>query len=320
MFKNFATPLAYFATVARLHSVRGAAEMLRIAPSALSRQMRQIEERAGLPLFERVPRGVNLTPAGEILYAYVQRWEKDFGSLTDDLDSLAGLRVGTVTVSTVEIATYGVVPRAVHALREKLPGVSVHLKVGHIDTVLRDMAEGKAEIGILINMPKAAGVRAAWSVRTAMGAVVPPDHPLAGSRELRMADCLAYPIVMPDDTLMASSAIRQALERTRRGVRVAATCNRIASLKALVKAGVGLTFLALLDVVPETAAGELRFIKLKDRDIEAPHISLVVAKHGKLSPAALALLDLLRHELEKDGNEPGNGERRPAGRRVRKPA
>jgi len=297
LFKTFATPLAYFATVAQVRSVRRAAEILRIAPSALSRQIRRIEERAGLPLFERVPRGVNLTPAGEIFFAYAQRWERDFGRLTDELQGLVGLRVGTLTVATAEIATYSVVPRAVHALRQTMPGITVHVNVGHIDDVLRDMAEGKAEIGILINMPKAAGVRSAWRVRNPIGAVVPSGHKLAGRRDIGIAECLTYPVIIPDESLTSSFAIRRALERTRRGMRIAGTSNRIVSLKALVKAGVGITFLAKLDVDPDIAAGELCFVRLTDRDIEAPEISLVVAKHGKLSPAARQLLALLKREL-----------------------
>ncbi|MEH2476348.1 DNA-binding transcriptional LysR family regulator [Nitrobacteraceae bacterium AZCC 2161] len=297
MFKALATPLAYFAAVARLGSVRAAAEILRIAPSALSRQIRRMEDLAGLALFERLPRGVNLTPAGEILFSYVQRWEKDFSGLNDDLRSLAGLRAGTLRLATVEIATYSVVPRAIRALRDVMPGITVNTNVGVTDGVLRDVAEGKAEVGVVINMPKAAGVRSAWGVRTAVGAVVLPDHPLAQQQEARIADCLAYPIIMPDETLMVRSAIRRALERTRRGVRIAGTCNRIASIKGLAKAGVGVAFLVELDVSSEIEAGEFSFIKLKDRDIEAPYISLVVSKHDKLSPAAAKFLDLLKREL-----------------------
>lgn len=300
MFKVLATPLAYFAAVARLRSVRRAAEQLRIAPSALSRQIRQVEELAGLSLFERVPRGVNLTPAGQILFSYVQRWELDFRGLDDDLHGLAGHRAGTLKIATVEIATYSVVPRAIRALRDAMPGLTVNTNVGVTDAVLAEITEGKAEVGVVINLPKAAGVRSAWGVRTAVGAVVLPDHPLAQLREARIADCLAYPIIMPDETLMVRSAIGRAIERTRRGVRVAGTCNRVASIKGLTKAGVGIAFLVELDVMSEIESGEFRFVKLKDRDIEAPYISLVVPKHDKLSPAGIKFLDLLKQELIPD--------------------
>jgi DNA-binding transcriptional LysR family regulator len=303
--KAFATGLAYFGDVARLRSVRRAAERLRIAPSALSRQIRQIEERLGLPLFERAPRGLHLTAAGEILFAYLQRWEKDFGALSDDLQGLAGLRLGTLRLATVEVATYGVVPRAIRALHDKMPGMTVQMKVGVTDAILRDVAEGRAEIGIVINMPRAPGVKSAWDVRTTVGAVVPPGHELAGRREASFADCLAYPVVMPDEDLIVHYAIRRALARTTRAACIAATSDRIASIKALVKAGVGLSFLVELDVAPEIETGELCFIKLKDRDIEPPHISLVVPKRSKPSPAALTLLALLQRELMPDGKKPG---------------
>jgi DNA-binding transcriptional LysR family regulator len=297
MFKTLATPLAYFAAVARLGSIRGAAELLRIAPSALSRQIQQMEELAGLSLFERVPRGVNLTPAGEILFSYVQRWERDFSGLDDNLRSLAGLRAGTLKLATVEIATYSVVPRAIRALRDAIPGITVNTNVTVTDAVLRDIADGKAEVGVVINMPKAAGVRSAWGVRTAVGAVVLPDHPLAQLREVSIADCLAYPIIMPDETLMVRSAIRRALERTRRGMRVAGTCNRVASIKGMAKAGLGVAFLVELDVTTEIENGEFRFVKFKDRDIQPPYLSLVVPKHSKLSHVALTFLELLKSQL-----------------------
>jgi DNA-binding transcriptional LysR family regulator len=261
-----------------------------------------MEKLAGLSLFERVPRGVNLTPAGEILFSYVQRWELDFRGLNDDLHTLAGLRAGTLKVATVEIATYSIVPRAIRALRDAMPGITVNTNVGVTDAVLREIAEGKAEVGVVINMPKASGVRSAWGVRTPVGVVVRPDHPLAQLREARLADCFAYPIVMPDETLMVRSAISRAIERTRRAVRVAGTCNRIASIKGLVKADVGIAFLVELDVTSEIETGEFRFVKLKDRDIEAPYISIVVPKHGRSSPAVIKFLDLLKQELNPNRN------------------
>lgn len=297
MFRAMATPLVYFGTVARLGSVRTAAEALRIAPSALSRQIQRMEDLAGLPLFERLPRGVSLTPAGEILFGYIQRWERDFASLGDDLSDLAGVRAGTLRLATVEIATYSVIPRAIRALRADMPGITVNTHVGITDAVLRDVAEGKAEVGVVINMPKASGVKAAWSIRTAVGAVVLPNHPLAKQRDIRIADCLDFPIIMPDETLMERSAIRRALDKRRRGIRIAATCNRVASIKGLAKAGVGVAFLAELDVSSEIESGELGFVRLKDRDIEAPYMSLVVPKNGKPSPAATRFLQKLKGEL-----------------------
>jgi len=302
--RAFATGLAYFGTVARLRSVRGAAESLRIAPSALSRQIRNIEERLDVTLFERGPHGVHLTAAGKVLLTYLERWETDFDGLSEALHGLAGLRLGTLRLATVEAVTFHPLPQAIGALRAEMPGITVHVTVGLTDAVLLDVAEGKAELGVLINLPKASGVRSAWEIRNAMGAVMRPDHPLAGRREITIAECLAYPLVMPDERLVAYSAVRRALGRTRRAPRVSATCNRIGPLKSLVKAGVGLAFMAQIDIGPDVAAGDLRFIRLTDRDIESPLISAVAPKRTNVSPAGKRFLELLQHEVMMDRHAP----------------
>jgi DNA-binding transcriptional LysR family regulator len=167
------------------------------------------------------------------------------------------------------------------------------------------VAEGKAELGVLINLPRASGVRSTWEVRNVIGAVMRPDHPLAGRRELTIAECLAYPLVIPDERLVAYSAVRRAMARTKRAPRVSATCNRIGPLKSLVKAGVGLAFMAQIDIGPDVAAGDLKFVRLTDRDIEAPLISTVAPKRTSLSPAAKRFSELLRREVMLDYRAPG---------------
>jgi DNA-binding transcriptional LysR family regulator len=302
MLKAFATSLAYFAAIARLRSVRRAAEALRIAPSALSRQIRQIEERLDVQLFERSQQGVHLTPAGEVLLTYLDRWEKDFTGLNEALRGLTGLRLGTLTLASVESATYSVVPRAIGALRERMPGMTINMSVGVTGTILKDVAEGRAEIGVVINMPRASGVKSAWAVRNPVGAVVPAGHPLARLREITLAECLTHPVILPDKGLVVHFAIQRALERAGHGVRIAATSNRIVSIKSLVTAGLGLTFMTHLDVASEVTAGVLSFVRLKDRDVEPPLYSLVIPRRSRLSSAGALLLELLRRELGRETN------------------
>jgi molybdenum-dependent DNA-binding transcriptional regulator ModE len=68
----------YFAEVARSGSLRRAAEKLHISASAINRQILQAEEAFGTPLFERLPEGLRMTTAGELLYDNLLRWQKSF--------------------------------------------------------------------------------------------------------------------------------------------------------------------------------------------------------------------------------------------------
>ena len=64
--------LKYFDEVARAGSIRQAAEALHVAPSSVNRRIQDLEEELGVPLFERLPRGMRLTAAGELFVQYVR--------------------------------------------------------------------------------------------------------------------------------------------------------------------------------------------------------------------------------------------------------
>ncbi|RYF67418.1 MAG: LysR family transcriptional regulator, partial [Comamonadaceae bacterium] len=64
--------LRYVDEVARVGSIRQAAERLHVAPSAVNRRIQDIEEELGTPLFERLPRGMRLTAAGELFVRYIR--------------------------------------------------------------------------------------------------------------------------------------------------------------------------------------------------------------------------------------------------------
>lgn len=101
----------YFAEVARSGSLRRAAEKLHISASAINRQILQAEEAFGTPLFERLPEGLRMTAAGELLYDNLLRWQKEFRLTRQKFDELQGLKRGTVSVGMVQALAEGALPR-----------------------------------------------------------------------------------------------------------------------------------------------------------------------------------------------------------------
>jgi DNA-binding transcriptional LysR family regulator len=100
----------YFAEVARSGSLRRAAEKLHISASAINRQILQAEEAFGTPLFERLPEGLRMTTAGELLYDNLLRWQKEFHLTRQKFDELQGLKRGTVSVGMVQALAEGALP------------------------------------------------------------------------------------------------------------------------------------------------------------------------------------------------------------------
>src|SRR5580658_8109068 len=94
--------LRYVEAVARCGSIRRAAESLSIASSAVNRMILDLERALGAKLFERLPRGVRLTSAGEYLLLHVRRSAADFDVARAQIDGIKGVQRGHVKVAAIE--------------------------------------------------------------------------------------------------------------------------------------------------------------------------------------------------------------------------
>ena len=88
--------LHYVDAVARCGSIRGAAETLHVAASAVNRRIQDLEDELGTPLFERLTRGVRLTAAGELFLGYARRRHADLEQVRSQIEDLRGVRRGRV--------------------------------------------------------------------------------------------------------------------------------------------------------------------------------------------------------------------------------
>lgn len=92
----------YVEEVARCGSIRRAAESLNIASSAVNRMILELERALDAQLFERMPRGVRLTSAGEFLLLHIRRSNFEFETVREQIDGLKGVQRGHVTIAAVE--------------------------------------------------------------------------------------------------------------------------------------------------------------------------------------------------------------------------
>ena len=92
--------LRYIDEIARVGSIRQAAERLHVAPSAVNRRLQDLEAELGTPIFERLPRGMRLTAAGELFIDYVRSRAAALEQVRSNIEALRGLRRGTVRIAT----------------------------------------------------------------------------------------------------------------------------------------------------------------------------------------------------------------------------
>jgi DNA-binding transcriptional LysR family regulator len=191
--------LRYFVAVAEeLHFGR-AAERLHIAQPPLSRQIRDLEREVGTPLFERVPRGVELTPAGSAFLPEARLTLAQAERAQRTAQRAAQGETGRLRVGFVEAATHsGILPDVMSFFRVHLP--SVGLSLFELDPLRHAEAfrDGQIDLGILHSPPLDADrwLRVEVIYTEPVVLAVPKSHPLAARPRLALSTLAAEPFVL----------------------------------------------------------------------------------------------------------------------------
>jgi len=177
-------------------SVTAAAENLGYTPSAVSQQVAALERQTGVPLLERVGRGVRPTAAGRLLTEHADVISRNLAEAETALADLRAGRTGTLSVRYFATAGAALVPPAVARLRAEFPGVQLDLKLIDPQDPLPEVERGDADLAIVVrgdSTPPSPAVRLVHLLDDPMRAVLPRGHRLAAKRVIDLAELAEEP-------------------------------------------------------------------------------------------------------------------------------
>jgi DNA-binding transcriptional LysR family regulator len=287
--------LRYFVAVAEeLHFGR-AARRLHIAQPPLSRQVRDLEREVGTPLFDRGPRGVQLTHAGRAFLPEARLTLAQAERAQRTALRAANGETGRLRVGFVEAATYsGILPDVLSFFRMHLPGIGLSLL--ELDSVqqVEALREGRIDLGILGTAPADADrwLQAEPVHTDPLVLVVPQGHPLAGRKRFALADLAAESFVLMP-RYSAPPLHDDIIARCREAgfsPRVAQEAAGWHTTVSLVGAGVGVAF------VPQSLERLLRsgvsYRAVRDLDVSLE--TTAVWRQGERSPVRDRFVTVLR--------------------------
>ncbi|MFT3859489.1 MAG: LysR family transcriptional regulator [Aquabacterium sp.] len=185
-----------------------AAERVHLTQSALSHQVRALEEHFGLPLFERTRQGLAFTPAGDRLLSLARTVLAEVGNAERDLQRLTGDTQGELRIALECHTCFDWLMPVMHAFRQRWPEIEVDLVAGFHADPLTLLKEGRADL-VIGSQPRSTR---AWHVtplfRFEILAVVANDHPLRHKRHLSAQD-------MADETLITYPVPEQRIDLIR---------------------------------------------------------------------------------------------------------
>jgi DNA-binding transcriptional LysR family regulator len=147
--------LRALAAVAEHGSVTAAARELHYAQPSISHHLARLEADVGVPLTQRVGRGIRLTPAGELLARRAVEILGRVRSAEDELAAIAELRMGTVRVAGFQTALGTFVTRAAVAMKASAPGIELNLTEMHPDVALGQLREGTVDVAVVFRYDEA---------------------------------------------------------------------------------------------------------------------------------------------------------------------
>lgn len=233
--------LRYVLAAAEHGGFRRAARRLGVQQSAVSRRIRELEERLGTPIFERSPAGVRLTQAGRDFVTGAQGAVATLDQAVERMADETERQERVLRIGVVGAVGPGRLEGLLRRLLERDPGLVLDLVEGSAEGHLLDLAWGRLDVGFL-PCPGKLDALPAWRERLLVA--LPVGHPLARQPSLRWRDLAGF-------RLMASArdfeAVLPRAERARRGARgleLVAQASCAATVLRLVLLGQGLALMS----------------------------------------------------------------------------
>ncbi|QEW18224.1 HTH-type transcriptional activator CmpR [Marinibacterium anthonyi] len=203
--------------IIRAGSIRKAAEDMNITASALNRRINRFEEELGYEIFERLPRGVRLNPAGELVLQHIRTQRSDFARLQSQVADLSGVRRGHVSIACSQALLPYFLPDQIARYRAAHPGVTFSVKTRDRVAAEHDLSTFQSDIALVFEPRHLVDFEVALQIRQPIYVLMREDNPLARRPDLRLRDCLDQKYVAPSERygvrVLLDAAIRKSAYR-----------------------------------------------------------------------------------------------------------
>jgi DNA-binding transcriptional LysR family regulator len=281
-----AAALYYFREVARVGSIRKAASSMNVAASALNRQIINLETQLGTPLYDRLPGGMRLTVAGELLLRHAIDTLHDFDRVRVAIDDLKAARSGHVSIAALDSLLVDFLPRAIDRFRVDFPAVTYSVMTAQPPEVPSMVAAGDIDMGFTFVGQIPRSVRFMAEISAPIGVVMRADHPLANKLTIDFDELSRYPILTQTEPLPKGADADGAFAAFKSEIKPKIQSNSIQMLKLAVMLNIGVSLFTRLGFLHEIEKGDIAWRPLNSSGVNTIRIGLVVPSQRDLTPPA----------------------------------
>lgn len=281
------TTLRLIDEVARTGSIRKAAEDLALTPSALHRRIQAFEEELGERIFDRVPQGVRLNAAGELVIHHIRTQVAEFDRLKSRLADLSGMRRGHVSIACSQALTPHFLPTEIAAYRREFPHVTFDVLVLEHRAAEQALIDYTVDLALVFDTDRMSEFQVTTAVRQDLHAVMAEGHPLAAGETVRLRDCLRHRVILPTTSFGGRLLLQRALARTSLQLQPFMQSNSFEFMKRYLVHEQAVSF--QIEIGAPAAAGQDGLVSrpVDPRDVGSGTL-IFGQRHGRILPVASA--------------------------------
>ena len=290
--------LITFLEVARQGSFSRAGEKVFRSQSAVSAQIRQLEQEYGDRLLDRSGKTVKLTPAGQVFYEYAEKLKNLRDESLTAVADHSGTPRGTLRVGANEATCLYVLPEVFAEYCRRYPPVQISIYRNFSYKIVEKLENGTVEVGILTLPIQSPSLKIQPIFRDKLMLMVSPRNPLAKFKVVPVSEIVKQPLLFPKPILLPKTGYtRRLMDKLLRpfkaDLQVPMELPSIGMIKSFVAADLGVSLISASFARDEVEAGRVKLIDLEDAQLYR-ELGLAYRRDRTLSVASTAFVGLLR--------------------------
>ena len=285
--------LTTFLEVVKLGNFSRAGEKVFRSQSAVSAQIRQLEQDYGTKLLDRSGKRVSLTPAGEVLFEYANRLLALRGESLRAVADQDRTPRGVLAIGANEATCLYVLPETFSEYRHRYTDVQISIYRNFSHKILERLQDGLIDVGIVTMPVKAQRLVVKRIFHDRLVLMTGPKHPLGELDSVSVEAMADFPIILPKAG-HTRKTMDQLFRPFQSQLRIAMELPSVAMIKAFVASGMGISLISQSFARKECRAGELRLVPLSDTALSR-ELALVYHQDRTLPRSAVAFIEMVRN-------------------------
>ena len=285
-----------FYHVTKLGSFTKAAKATFRTQSAISQQIKNLEEELGCQLLERIGKQkVRLTSAGEKFFKFSESILEKYNSLTEEIDEIKGLQMGHLRMAAPFTTLYHLFPSALKSYINKFTNVELTILDRSQQDILDLIKNGDIDFGLVLESNVNSDFTALRWKKVKTVVMTPIGHPLTKVKSVTLKQIGKYPLILPPTNLKYRSNLEERFQKLGIDYHIIMESSNVELSSLYVEMGLGISFATIVKGLPELKKRKLVFLPM-DHLFKPDYIAVVMRKDKTMISYKNAFIKILFEE------------------------